>query len=147
MVDALLESWRVLGEEGRLLDLRPLHHTRAIELLDAAGGIYVPGRVRDIQGVADDIACARAVEQVLASGCFARQSQALFEFSVYWDDMAAFEAYAEQRYCAQGRLTPETLSHAWEHVRAIPGAYRVRIRYTMHLAVYGKQVPPTVGSA
>jgi hypothetical protein len=146
MVHALLACWRVLQDEGRLLDLRPLHQTRAIELLDAEGKVFVPGHVRDLCGVADDIACAQAVEQVLASGCFARQSQELFELSVYWDDMVAFQAYAKQRYCAQGRLTPQELSRAWEHVRAIAGGHHVRIRYIMHLAVYRKQVPPAVGS-
>lgn len=146
MVDALLESWRVLGEGGHLVDLRPLHHSRAIELLDAAGEIYIPGQVRDMQGVADDLACATAVEQVLASGCFARQKQNLFEFAVYWDDLAGFEAFAEEKYYAKGRLTPEVLARARKHVRTIEKPYRLRLRYMMHLAVYNKRVPPSVES-
>lgn len=146
MVDALSECWRVLEDGGLIVDLRPLHDTRAIEVMGEET-IFVPGHIRYVERNTDDIACARAIEQVLQRGCFTRQMRGLFDFALYWEDLAGFEAFAEEKYCAKGRLTPDVLAGAREHVRSIEGPYRVCMRYRMHLAVYRKRVPPAVGSA
>ncbi len=141
MVHALLECWRILGREGILIDLRPLHADRAIEVLTLASP-FVPGHVVDLTGAADDAACAKAIDQVVRSGYFAPQMQDTFEFAVYWDSLAGFSAYAEARWYEKRRLTPEVTERARRYIASTSGPSRIRIRYTMHLAVYRKQEPP-----
>lgn len=142
MVDALLECWRVLGREGILIDLRPLHGDRAIELLTAVTP-FIPGCVADITGAADDAACALAVDKVTKRGYFAEQMQDTFEFAVYWDSLEGFSAYAEAKWVEKRRLEPKVVERVRQHIAGTARAYRIRIRYTMHLAVYRKLEPVT----
>jgi len=142
MVDALLECWRVLGREGFLIDLRPLHGDRTIELLTDASP-YVPGHVADITGAVDDAACALAVDEVIQRGYFARQTEDSFVFAAYWDSIEGFAAYAEAKWYQKKRLTPEVVERARQHIAGTAREYRIRIRYTMHLAVYRKLEPVT----
>jgi hypothetical protein len=138
MVHALLESWRILRWEGALIDLRPLHSDRAVELLvDKAR--FVPGMVRDITDGADDVACAKAIDHVVDNGHFALQGEDSFEFNVYWDNLADFSAYAEEKWLAKRRLSAEVLEHAQDTIAERGKPYRIRIRYVMHLAVYRKR--------
>jgi len=138
MVHALLESWRILRQEGVLIDLRPLHSDRAIELL-VDDGRFVPGMVKDMTGGADDVACAKAMDRVVGSGHFILQGQESFEFNVYWNNLAEFSAYAEEKWLAKRRLSPEVLELAERTIAETGSSYRIRIRYTMHLATYQKQ--------
>ena len=143
MVHALLECWRILGQEGILIDLRPLHSDRAIEVLTATSH-FESGYIVDITGEADDIACAKAIDEVTRSGHFALQMQDTFEFAVYWDTLAGFAAYTEARGYEKRRLAPEVLERARHYISGTIDPYRIRNRYTMHLAVYRKQEPPAV---
>lgn len=137
MVHALLESWRVLRWGGKLIDLRPFHRDRAVELL--AGELrFVPGYVTNIDGAADDAACAQAIDHVVSSGHFIPRGQDSFEFKVYWENLAEFSAYAEEKWLAKRRLSPEVLDRAGRTIAETGKAYRVRVRYLMHLAVYQK---------
>lgn len=145
MVHALLESWRILGREGILIDLRPLHANRKIELLTASSR-FVPGHVIDLTGTADDAACAKAIEQVVRRGYFTPQRQDTFEFAVYWDTIDGFSAYAEEKWVEKRRLPLEVLQRAQQHIASTEGPYRIRIRYTMHLAVHRKQELSVDGS-
>ena len=145
MVHALLECWRVLGREGTLVDLRPLHADRPVELL-TNGSCFVPGHVVDITGEADDAACAKAVDHVVCSGYFTLQRQDTFEFAVYWDSIEDFSAYAEAKWFEKRRLALEVLQRARRYLADTGDAYRIRIRYTMHLAVYRKLEPFDTGS-
>jgi hypothetical protein len=138
MVHALLESWRILEREGTLLDLRPLHDNRAVELL-TTGSRFVPGYVADLTGAADDAACAKAIDEVTGSGHFSLQMQDTFEFAIYWNDLTEFSTFAEEKWFAKRRLSPEVLEHAQRHVAESGSPYRIRIRYNMHLAVYRKE--------
>lgn len=138
MVHALLESWRILRRGGVLIDLRPVHNDRAIELL-VDDGRFVPGTVRDMTDGADDVACAQAMDHVVSSGHFTLQEQDSFEFNVYWDNLAEFSAYAEEKWLAKRRLSPEVLERAQRTIADSGRPYRIRIRYTMHLAIYQKQ--------
>jgi hypothetical protein len=138
MVHALLESWRILRWEGALIDLRPLHSDRAVELL-VDNARFVPGMVRDITDGADDIACAKAIDHVVDNGHFILQGEDSFEFNVYWDNLADFSAYAEEKWLTKRRLSPEVLERAQRIIVEIGNRYRIRIGYTMHLAVYRKR--------
>jgi hypothetical protein len=140
MVDALLESWRVLQRQGVLVDLRPVHRDRAVEVL-SADGRFTAGYVVDLTGAADDVACAEAIDHVLHSKHFAPKTQDAFDFAVYWDDLPAFAAFAEEKWVSKRRLDPQALQRAEAHIAQICGPYRLRMRYRMHLAVYCKEEP------
>lgn len=140
MVHALLESWRILEPGGILIDLRPLHENREVELLVAASR-FIPGHVADLTGAADDVACAKAINEIVGSEHFAPQMQDTFKYAVYWDNLAEFSSFAEEKWFAKRRLSPEVLEHAQRHIAETGSSYRIRIRYSMHLAVYRKQEP------
>ncbi len=145
MVDALLECWRVLGREGILVDLRPLHADRPVELL-TAGACFVPGHVVDISGEADDAACVKALDHVVRSGYFAPRWQDTFEFAIYWDTLAGFAAFAAEKWLEKRRLAPQVIERARSHVARMAGPYRMRIPYTMHIATYSKQETGAAGA-
>ena len=138
MVHALLESWRVLQQEGILIDLRPLHDNRAVEIM-TVDSRFVPGYVADLTGAADDAACLKAVDQVVHDGYFSLQRKEAFEYTVYWDNLEEFSAFAEEKWFAKRRLSPDVVERAQRHIAETGGSYRIRIRYRMHLAVYQKQ--------
>lgn len=138
MVHALLESWRILRRDGYLIDLRPLHAERAVELL-TGDSCFVPGYVTDVTGAADDVACAKAIDHVVHGGYYASQWQDTFKFHIYWETLTQFSAFAEEKWFAKGRLSPTVLERAQRHIADTGSPYRVRIRYTMHLAVYQKR--------
>ncbi len=140
MVHALLESWRVLQRQGSLVDLRPLHRDRAVEVLSDAGQ-FTAGYVVDLTGAADDVACAEAIDRALRSEHFVPKTQDAFEFAVYWDDLTAFAAFAAEKWVSKRRLDPQALQRAEAHIAQISGPYRLRMRYSMHLAVYRKSIP------
>ena len=79
MVHALLECWRVLGREGKLIDLRPVHSYPPIEVM-SAGSHFVPGHVADEAGAADDMAADEAMVEVVRRGYFAPQMHDTFKF-------------------------------------------------------------------
>lgn len=144
MVNALRECWRVLQRQGVLIDLRPRHRDRAVEVLSAAGQ-FTAGYVVDLTGAADDVACAEAIDHVLRSEHFALEMQDAFKFAIYWDDLPAFAAFAEEKWVDKRRLDPHALERAEAHIAEINGPYRLRMRYSMHLAVYRKSIPARDG--
>ncbi|NCF66415.1 MAG: hypothetical protein GWP61_10580 [Chloroflexi bacterium] len=141
MVDALLECWRILGREGALIDLRPVHSNPAIEVI-SAGTHFVPGHLVDEMGAADDVAADEAMVQVVRRGYFAPQMQETFKFASYWDTLEGLLAYADKKWRGHKRLPPAVLRQAQRHIADIFTPYRICIRNTIHLAVYKKQEPP-----
>ena len=144
MVHALRECWRVLQRQGMLIDLRPRHRDRAVEVLSAAGP-FTAGYVVDLTGAADDVACAQAITHVLRSEHFALKMRDAFDFAVYWDDLSAFAVFAEEKWVGKRRLDPHALERAEAHIAEINGPYRLRMRYSMHLALYRKSIPARDG--
>ena len=141
MVHALLECWRVLGREGKLIDLRPVHSNPPIELI-TAGSRFVPGHVMDEAGAADDMAADEAMDEVVRRGFFIPQMYETFKFAVYWDTLEGLLAYADRKWRDTKRLPPEVLERARRHIAGTSGRYRLCIRSTMHIAVYRKQESP-----
>jgi hypothetical protein len=137
MVHALLECWRVLEQGGALIDLRPLHDNRAVELL-SSDSCFVPGYVADLIGAADDAACAKAIDHVVDSGHFAPQKQDIFEYSIYWNSLAEFSVFAEEKWFTKRRLSPQVLERAQRYIAESGSPYRIRIRYTMQMVVHRK---------
>ena len=140
MVHALLECWRVLGREGKLIDLRPVQSNPSIEVITTSSH-FVPGHIVDEADAADDMAADEAMIEVVRRGYFAPQMQDTFKFAVYWDTLEDLLAYADRKWSTI-KLPPETRERARRCVAGIDGRYRICIRDTMHIAVYGKQESP-----
>ena len=140
MVHALLECWRVLGQEGKLIDLRPVQSNPPIEVI-TAGSHFVPGHIVDEEEAADDMAADEAMSEVVRRGYFAPQMQDSFKFAVYWDTLEELLAYADRKWRTT-KLPPEVLERLRRYVAGIDGRYRICIRSTMHIAVYRKQESP-----
>ena len=140
MVHALLECWRVLGREGKLIDLRPVHSNPSIEVI-TAGSHFVPGHIVDEAHAADNMAADEAMVEVVRRGYFTPLMQDTFKFAVYWDTLDDLLAYADRRWRTT-KLPPEARERARRYVAGIDGRYRICIRDTMHIAVYEKQESP-----
>ena len=140
MVHALLESWRVLALEGKLIDLRPVHSNPAVEVI-TAGSHFVPGHLDDEADAAEDMAADEAMVEVVRRGYFAPQMQDTFKFAVYWDTLEDLLEYADRKW-RDTMLPADVREQARRHIAGIDGRYRICIRDTMHIAVYRKQESP-----
>ena len=141
MVHALLECWRVLGREGKLIDLRPLHSNPPLEVITIASR-FVPGHMVDRTGAVDDIAADEAMDEVVSRGFFAPQMRDAFKFSLYWDTLEEMLAYGEIKWRDTQRFPPEVLERAQEHIAGSDGRYLICIPNTIHIAVYRKMESP-----
>jgi hypothetical protein len=65
-----------------------------------------------------------------------------FKFAVYWDTLEELLAYADRKWRDTKRIPPEVLERARRNIAGTDGRYRLCIRSTMHIAVYGKQESP-----
>jgi hypothetical protein len=139
MVDALLESWRVLVADGIMIDLRPYHTKPALEIITAED-TFVPGYIDDSGGVADDIASDNAIAEVVRQGRFVRVLQDSFKFANYWDTLDGLLEYADDRWRGFACVPPFVVEAARLCIASAPSNYQVRIRRTMHIAVYKKQI-------
>ena len=138
MVDALLEIWRVLGPEGNLIDLRPVHSNPPLELI-TNGSRHVLGHVIDEKGMLDDRASNDAMAEVVQRGYFVPQMQETFSFAVYWDTLDGMLAYSDKKWRNNKHLPPEILEQTRRHISNTDGRYRLCIPSTLHLAVYRRQ--------
>lgn len=140
MVDALREAWRVLVDDGLLVDLRPLSSTgNALDLVSERLGVRV-GEI-DADGMSiDDRASDEAIARVVEEGLFVPSSSTRFEFEFSWDTVREMSVHLE----SSRRVTSVQPSYAEleKLLRAerLRGARRPRLRYsrTMLLAVYRK---------
>ena len=141
MVHALLECWRVLGRDGNLIDLRPVHSNPPIEVI-AGASRFVAGHLCDEVEAADDVAANEAVDEVVRRGYFAPQMRDTFEFASYGNTLEGLQAYADRKWRDTKQLMPEVVDNARRHIADMDGCYRICIRNTIHIAVYRKQIPP-----
>jgi hypothetical protein len=135
MVHALKEIWRVLLPGGFLLDLRPFVERWPIEVV-SDGDAAPAGLVDDTVGFPDSLAADDSIDHMVESGLFTREQAGLFELFIYWDTVAVFKAYMDERSTAV--LPPETLARA-THLESQYGSdSRVRARINMIIARYRK---------
>ncbi|MFN2143437.1 MAG: hypothetical protein ACK2U5_23355 [Candidatus Promineifilaceae bacterium] len=139
MVDALLESWRVLVADGIMIDLRPYHTNPALEII-TANGTFVPGYIDDSGSVADDIASDNAIAEMVRQGRFARVSHDSFRFANYWDTLDGLLAYADERWRDFACIPPFVVEAARLCVASAGSHYQVRVPRAIHIAVYKKQI-------
>lgn len=146
MVHALDEIHRVLQPNGTLLDLRPLEDSWAVEVVStssprgvSSAGYQAAGRLSDLpQGVADDEAAKQAMREVQSCGWFILKKSEEFPFFYYWDKPSEMKAFLESEWEAFEKLEEDVYRKAAALWASSGADARVRVRVTMHLAVWGK---------
>lgn len=147
MVHALDEIYRVLRPNGTLLDLRPLEDSWAVEVVStsstrgvsAAGWQAAAGRLSDLpQGVADDEAAKQAMREAQSRGWFIPKQSEEFPFFYYWDRPSEMKAFMESEWEAFEKLEEDVYRKTAALWASCGADARVRVRVTMHLAVWEK---------
>lgn len=140
MVDALLSAWRVLAEDGILIDLRPLDSAwRPLEVVTADRAIPV-GEADGSGCTAEDAAADRAAARVVEGGWFLPRTAARFEFELSWDTVEEMASFMEDSRRMR-RIRPtyselERIHRRW--CAKTSGSVRLRYRRTLSLATYRK---------
>ena len=135
MVHALEEIWRVLIQDGFLIDLRPFGEKSSVEVV--SGDEVIPtGYIDSSAGFPDDLAANTAIEHMVGSGMLNREKRDSFDLFTYWDTAAEFKAFMDEH--SSSILPSETLIQA-EHLLAQHGSdARLRTRHDMIISRYHK---------
>lgn len=135
MVHALAETWRVLRAGGRLVDLRPYASGWPLEIL-ARDAQMPAGPLDDSIGQDVDIACDRAVREVVRRGWFEVENKGSFEYTYYWDSVDGMNAFLKENWKESARVPGSLLAKARQLERAAGGQVQVRVRRSMLIASY-----------
>lgn len=138
MVDALKECWRVLEQDGILIDLRPFYSNPPLEIL-VGQEHYIPGNIDDEGGVADDIAADEAMAEVVRQGCFALEARDSFRYGYYWDSLDGMLDFVDEYWQNDACVPPPVIAAARLCISVSGDSYQVRIGRLMHIAVYRKR--------
>ena len=138
MVHALLECWRVLRRDGRLIDLRPVHSNPAIEVI-TGNGRFTAGNLIDEAERMHDIAADKAMDEVVRRGYFATEMKDSFNSASYWETLDGLLAYADKKWRDTKYLAPEVVDRARSHIAGSSDGHRLCIRNKIQIGVYIKQ--------
>lgn len=131
MVHALDEIHRTLVPGGLLIDLRPLLERWPVEIV-WQGGYREVGRLTDLpEGLADDEAANRAMQEASRRSRFAFQQGERFSLFYSWDtarDMEQFLAEEWDGFIELDKELTRAIKSAWATANADA---RVRVRASM----------------
>lgn len=138
MVHALREIHRVLASGGVLIDVRPLLDQWPVEV-SWAGGYREVGKVTDLrEPLADDVAANAAMNEADAGIGFAREREAAYSFSYYWDTPKEMQNYIAESWDDVISID-EGVWNSLGSARASAGAEaRVRMRMKLVIARHRK---------
>jgi len=130
-VHALEGIKRVLVPGGLLIDLRPLLERWPVEIAWENGYREV-GRLTDLpEGLSDDEAANRAMEEAARRGWFALEQGERFSLFYSWDTASDMEQYLREEWDSFVQLDEE-VSRAAKSTWAVANAdARVRVRARM----------------
>lgn len=137
MVHALNESWRVLKEGGRLIDIRPYSLSPPVEVI-IDGAVLIAGPIDSSAGVPDDEASDKAIKEVVKNGAYSKSEAGSFKFAYYWDTLEHMKDYIEDRWSDSTHLPKDTLENAERLVSESTGLIQIRIRSNMKIVRYKK---------
>ena len=86
MVHALKEVWRVLAQDGCLLDSRQIANYSRVEIV-VGEQVRLAGAADDSAWLPDDVACDRALAQVVSEGWFAFERKVFLDTAAYYDSI------------------------------------------------------------
>jgi SAM-dependent methyltransferase len=142
MVDALLETRRVLVADGIVIDIRPITAPAIIESVSADR--VTTGLEVDAYGAAEDEAAAdAAVRHALSHAWFVFHRSRQFDFEVYYDSVADLKAFVETSKRMRGASIPyQELEERRSELGAATGQpSRLRCHRPWMVSVYCKAGP------
>ena len=137
MVHALNESWRVLRNDGWLIDIRPYSHSSPVEVI-IDGAVLIAGPIDSSAGVPDDEASDRAIQEVVKNGAYSKSEAGSFKFAYYWDTLEHMKDYIEERWSDSTHLPKRTLDQAARLVNESQSLIQIRIQSYMKIVRYKK---------
>ncbi len=139
MVHALKEAWRVLKQEGILIDLRPIAVDTPLLILTRAG--WQPAGMPDQSpDRIHDNASDRAMRSAVADQMFIKLKQSYFNINYYWNDVDECKADIHNRWKEDILVPDET----WQMARSLftqgDGPRRVRFPFRKKITIYQKML-------
>lgn len=138
MVHALQQIHRVLIPDGFLIDLRPFIATSPVDIV-SGDEVLAAGVIDNSAGFPDDLAANDAIEHILETGLFRREERDDFDFYTYWNALADFVDYMENRSTAF--LPAETRNQLEMLLPQYGRDARIRRQQNMIIARYRKTSP------
>lgn len=138
MVHALEEIKRVLVPSGVLIDLRPLLGGWPVEVA-WKNGYQEVGRLSDLpEGLSDDEAANRAMEEAARQGWFGLEQGERFSLFYSWDTPSDMEQYVHEEWDYFAQLDEQVSRTAKSSWAVAQADARVRVRAEMLISRWRK---------
>ena len=139
MVHALQEIRRTLLPSGLLIDLRPLLKRWPVEVV-WSGGYQKVGRLTDLpEGLADDAAANRAMDEVAHNGWFSLERAERFPLFYSWDTASEMEQFMREEWEDFIQIDDEVVRAAKSAWAVANADARVRVQASMIANLWKKQ--------
>jgi len=141
MVHALKDVWRVLVDDGTLLDLRPLPAEYCLELVTPDAAIPI-GKTDTTARAQDDAAADAAVRLMVDEGLFALRRRVEFDVDILWDTVGDLERFIAKRTT---RVSPSYAELERAYQKASVGSNappQLRTNRRLTLAAFGRRGRP-----
>jgi hypothetical protein len=138
MVHALEEVRRVLKPKGKCVDIRPVTCRPALEVF-VAGKAERAGEIDDAPDEPNRLAADAAVREVLTAGLYEQEAGCSFEYSYFWRTLEQMVDYFEAHWSDYAILPEDVVQRAQQLVKSEAFDSKLRVRWRMIIAVYGKR--------
>lgn len=131
MVHALQEIHRALVPGGLLIDLRPVLDRWPVEVAWGSG-YRETGRLADLpEGVSDDRAAERTMDEVARRGWFVLEQTERFSLFYSWDTPNDMEAFVREEWANFAQLDEEVSRKTKSAWAVAEGDAYIRVRASM----------------
>jgi hypothetical protein len=135
MVHALKEARRVLKQDGRMIDVRPLCIDVPLEVV-CEGRSASAGVVDLSPDIARDIASDKALSIAFADRIIIETRLEDFTVSFYWNSIDEMKADLDEDWKDEVAITPDIWQMAGELLAAQPAGAKLRLAIRTKLGVY-----------
>jgi len=135
MVHALKEARRVLKQDGRMIDVRPLCIDVPLEVV-YEGRSASAGVVDLSPDIARDIASDKALSIAFADQIIIETRLEDFTVSFYWNSIDEMKADLDEDWKDEVVITPNIWQRAGELLAAQPASAKLRLAIRTKLGVY-----------
>ncbi len=140
MVHALSESWRILKDGGRLIDLRPYRSEWFVEIINQGNSLLAGQFIGKEDGLNDDAMSDKAISELIHRGLFKIETKEFFDYSYNWESHDQMFDYVSTSW----RNLISTPKNVLSKVRKIKNEQGetsvIRIRRNILIASYQKFV-------
>ncbi len=134
---ALNEAWRVLAEQGMMVDVRPICVDVALEVV-CEGTVESAGMVDMSPDIDRDIASDKALGVVLASGGYCKEKEEQFDFNFYWKSIKGFKDDLDENWQDEINIPKEV----WKRMKRLFNQGKphcqIRLPNKMKMGIYRK---------